>query len=234
MRSYGQFCPVAQALEVVGERWTLLVVRELLSGSRRFSEIQRGVPLMSPTLLSQRLARLERAGIVAQRPGPGGRPEYHPTEAGRELWPVVEMLGTWGQRWARREVTAEQLDPSLLMWDIRRRIDFTRVPPRRTVIRFAFSGLTRGHRTWWLVLDRGEADLCLSDPGYDVDLAVDADLRSLIMVWMGDLPLHRVLRSGAVTVSGARPLVRAFPGWLRLNLLAGVERPAPAAAAPGP
>jgi DNA-binding HxlR family transcriptional regulator len=234
MRSYGQFGPVAQALEVVGERWTLLVVRELLSGSRRFSEIQRGVPLMSPSLLSQRLTRLERAGIVVQRPGPGGRPEYQVTEAGRELWPVVETLGTWGQRWARREVTPEQLDPSLLMWDIRRRIDFSRVPPRRTVVRFGFRGLTRGHRAWWLILDRGEADLCLSDPGHGVALTVDADLRTLIMVWMGDLPLDRALGSGAVAVSGPRALVRAFPSWLRLNLLAGVERPATAAPAVDP
>lgn len=225
MRSYGQFCPVAQALEVVGERWTLLVMRELLSGSRRFNEIQRGVPLMSPTLLSQRLTRLVRAGLVERTPGAAGRREYQMTEAGRELRPVVEGLGVWGQRWARREVRPEHLDPSLLMWDVRRRVDFARTPDRRIVIKFQFRGRYEGHSTWWLKLDRGEADLCLTDPG-GVDLTVEADLRSMIMVWMGDLPLRQALGSGAIAVTGPRSLVRAFPGWLQLNSLADVPRPA--------
>jgi DNA-binding HxlR family transcriptional regulator len=225
MRSYGQFCPVAQALEVVGDRWTLLVMRELLTGSQRYSEIQRGVPLMSPTLLSQRLNRLRRAGLVEQKVGTGGWREYEVTEAGRELWPVVEGLGVWGQRWARREVEPEHLDPSLLMWDMRRRIDFALVPARRVVIKFQFRGLNRGRSAWWLKLDRGDADICLSDPGHGVDLIVDADLRSMIMVWMGDLPFDRALRAGVVAVNGPHALVRAFPSWLQLNLLAHVERP---------
>lgn len=225
MKGYGQFCPVAQALEILGERWTLLVVRELLSGSRRFSEIQRGVPLMSPTLLSQRLTRLERAGIVERRPSDSSWHLYQMTAAGQELWPVVEGLGVWGQRWVRTDVLPEHLDPMLLMWDMRRRIDFDAVPERRVIVRFHFEAIARGQPSWWLILDRGEADICLSDPGFDVNLVVDADLRSMIMVWMGDLPFADAVRAGAVRVDGPRPLVRGFPRWLKLNLLANVERP---------
>lgn len=225
MKGYGQFCPVAQALEIVGERWTLLVVRELLSGSRRFGEIQRGVPLMSPTLLSQRLTRLERAGIVRKVATGRGRGAYEVTEAGRELWPVVECLGVWGQRWARQEVRPEHLDPGLLMWDMRRRLDLDAMPPGRTVIKFVFHGQLRGQPTWWLVIEDGDVDLCLSDPGYPVDVTVTADLRTMIHVWMGDIPLRAALRSPALTLAGPRHLVRAFPSWLKLNLLASVARP---------
>jgi DNA-binding HxlR family transcriptional regulator len=225
MRGYGQFCPVAQALEVLGERWTLLVVRELFSGSHRFNEIHRGVPLMSPTLLSQRLRRLQRAGIVER--GPAG--DYLLTGAGRELWPVVESLGVWGQRWARAEIRREHLDPSMLMWDMRRRIDLDAIPARRTVIELRFRGVERGHAVWWLLLDRANVDVCLSDPGFGVDLLVDADLRTMIMVWMGDVPLTDALRAGRVVVTGTPALERAFPRWLRLSVLAGVERPGSAA-----
>jgi DNA-binding HxlR family transcriptional regulator len=225
MRGYGQFCPVAQALEVLGERWTLLVVRELFAGSHRFNEIQRGVPLMSPTLLAGRLRRLQRAGIVEH----AADGDYRLTAAGAELWPVVEGLGVWGQRWARGEIRPEHLDPATLVWDMRRRIDLEAVPERRVVVELRFHGLTRGQPVWWLTLDRTDVDACLTDPGFGVDLVVAADLRTMIMVWMGDVPLAAALRSGGVTVTGAPALERAFPRWLRLNLLAGVERPSSAA-----
>lgn len=221
MRGYGQFCPVAQALEVLGERWTLLVVRELFAGSRRFNEIHRGVPLMSPTLLSQRLRRLRRAGVVER----GDRGEYLLTAAGRELWPVVEGLGVWGMRWARDEIRPEHLDPSMLVWDMRRRVDLAAVPDRRIVVELRFRGLTRGQPVWWLTVDRTDVDVCLTDPGFGVDLVVAADLRTMIMVWMGDVPFAEALRAGGVTVTGPPALERAFPRWLRLGLLAGVERP---------
>jgi DNA-binding HxlR family transcriptional regulator len=225
VKGYGQFCPVAQALEILGERWTLLVVREMLSGSRRFSEIQRGVPLMSPTLLSQRLARLERAGIV-HRVGDGRqRGAYEVTPAGRELWPVVEGLGIWGQRWARRDVEPGHLDPALLMWDVRRRLDLAALPSERTVIEFRFRGHARGQAAWWLVVDDGTVDLCLTDPGHAVGVTVTADLRAMIKVWMGDMPWRAAQRSGDITLAGQRSLVRAFPHWLKLNVLASVERP---------
>jgi hypothetical protein len=179
---------------------------------------------MSPTLLSQRLARLERAGIVA-RAG-RGRSAYAVTEAGRELWPVVASLGVWGQRWARHEVAPEHLDPALLMWDVRRRLDLDAMPPGRTVIKFCFSGQLRGQATWWLVVEDGEVDLCLTDPGHPVDVAATADLRTMIKAWMGDITLRVALRSGDITLTGPKHLVRAFPGWLKLNVLAAVARPA--------
>lgn len=224
VQSYGQFCPIAQALEVIGERWTLLVVRELLSGSRRFNEIQRGVPLMSPTLLSQRLARLERAGIVQRHPS-GSRHEYQLTPAGAELRQVVEGLGMWGQRWVRSDVLPEHLDPRLLMWDIRRGIDVDAVPDRRVVVQLHFEAIAHGQPTWWLVLDSGEVDICLTDPGFPVDLNIEADLRAMTMVWMGDVTFAAAVRSGSIRLHGPRELVRDFPRWLKLNPLASVERP---------
>lgn len=225
MREYGQFCPVAQALEVLGERWTLLVVREMFAGSKRFNEIHRGVPLMSPTLLSHRLRRLRRVGVVER----GEQGDYLLTAAGRELWPVVEELGVWGMRWARDEIRPEHLDPSTLVWDMRRRLDAGALPDRRVVVELRFHGITRGQPVWWLTVDRTDVDVCLTDPGFGIDLVVDADLRTMIMVWMGDVPLAEALRAGGVTVTGAPALERAFPRWLRLAQLAGVERPDSAA-----
>lgn len=226
MRTYGQFCPVAQAAEVLTERWTPLVIRELLSGSCRFNDIQRGVPLMSSALLSERLKTLERCGVVERRLIPGGRAhEYHLTRAGEELRPWVEMMGVWGQRWARREVTPEEADPTLLMWDMRRNINIERLPDRRTVVYFNYPDASKGKRSWWLVLTRPEPDLCLHDPGFGVDLTVRTDTVTMVGVWMGDLALAGAIRSRRIVLEGPSHLRRAFPGWLKLNPLAGVERP---------
>ena len=189
MRGYGQFCPVAQAAEVITEQWTPLVIRELLSGSHRFNDIQRGVPLMSPALLTKRLKTLELCGIIERRPLAGGGHEYHLTEAGEELRPWVELMGVWGQRWVRRPVTPEEADPALLMWDMRRRVNVERLPDKRIVVRFDFRGAPKGKRSWWLVLERPEPDLCLRDPGFGVALTVRTDAVSLASVWVGDLDL---------------------------------------------
>ena len=156
MKTYGQFCPVAQAMEVLAERWTLLVVRELLCGSTRFNEILRGVPLMSRTLLSQRLKTLEAAGVIL-RSEEGGSPAYLLTEAGEALWPVVEALGIWGKHWATGDLTEEQLDPNLLMWDMQRRIDHGAVRPREVVVRFDFADPKRALRRYWLRIKQGDA-----------------------------------------------------------------------------
>jgi DNA-binding HxlR family transcriptional regulator len=228
MQGYGQFCPVAKAAEIVAERWTPLVLRELLSGSRRFSDLHRGVPLMSRTLLAARLERLEDAGIVRSVPRPQGRGrEYHLTAAGEELRPLVECLGEWGQRWARAELERGDLDPGLLMWDIHRGVNLDALPPERVVVRFEFRGVPttrRWPRYWWLVLERREVDLCLKDPGYLVDIVVSTDLRALTRVWMGDVGLAETVRAGLIRLEGPRPLVRAFPTWLTLSSFAGVER----------
>ena len=228
MKGYGQFCPVAKAAEIVAERWTPLVLRELLCGSRRFGHLHRGVPLMSRTLLAQRLAQLEDAGIVRTVPRRGGRGrEYELTAAGEELRPVIDCLGAWGQRWARAQIGRDDLDAGLLMWDIHRRLDPDALPPTRVVVRFDFRGVPatmRCPRTWWLVLDRPEVDLCLKDPGFPIDVVVTADLRTLTRVWMGDVPLAEVLRAGSIRLDGPPSFVRAFPAWLRLSSFAGIER----------
>jgi DNA-binding HxlR family transcriptional regulator len=228
MKGYGQFCPVAKAAEIVAERWTPLVLRELLSGSRRFNELHRGVPLMSRTLLAGRLEQLEDAGIVRSAARTGGRGrEYHLTAAGEELRPLIECLGEWGQRWARAQVERGDLDSGLLMWDIHRRVNLEALPAQRIVVRFDFHGVpatTRCPRTWWLVLERREVDLCLKDPGFLVDVEVSADLRALTRVWMGDVGLAESVRAGLIRVDGPRSLVRAFPTWLALSAFARVER----------
>ena len=230
MKSYGQFCPVAKACEIVAERWTPLVLRELLCGSTRFSELQRGVPLMSRTLLTQRLRELEEAGVVASVPRARGRGrEYRLTPAGEEVRSLIMGLGEWGQRWARRQVAADDLDAELLAWDMHRRLNVDRLPARRVVVRFDLRGVPRhqpGRKTWWLVLTLPEVDLCLKDPGFEVDLTVDADLMALTRVWMGDMPLQDALRGGLIRLDGPRALVLAFPTWFGLSLFAGVERPA--------
>ncbi len=225
MRTYGQFCPVAQAAELLTERWTPLVIRELLAGSHRFNDIQRGVPLMSSALLSERLKTLERFGVVerqARLGGPGH--EYCLTAAGEELRPWVELMGVWGQRWVRREVTAEDADPALLMWDVRRNIDLERLPERRVVVYFSFRGVPKGKRSWWLILDRPEPDLCLSNPGFGVDLTVRTGAVTLAEVWVGDLDLAGAIRSRRIILEGPSHLRRAFPDWLRLSPLTEIKR----------
>jgi DNA-binding HxlR family transcriptional regulator len=229
MKGYGQFCPVAKAAEIVAERWTPLVLRELVCGSHRFSHLHRGVPLMSRSLLAQRLAQLEDAGIVRSVPRAKGRGrEYFLTPAGEELRPLIETLGEWGQRWARRELAAGDLDPGLLMWDIRRRVNTDRLPDRRVVVRFDFRAVPKSSRSparYWLVLEPRDVDVCLKDPGFETDLVVDADLAALTKAWLGDVRLADTMRSGLVRVEGSTALVRAFPGWLALSGFAGVERP---------
>lgn len=228
MRGYGQFCPVAKACEVVAERWTPLILREILCGSHRFSEIHNGLPLISRTLLSQRLRELEDAGVIRSVPKPAGRGrEYFLTQAGEELRPIILGLGEWGQRWIR-ELRRDDLDAGLLMWDIQRRLELNRLPAGRVVVRFDFLNVPRhqqARRTWWLVLSPSDVDLCLRDPGYEVDLRLTADLKAFIKVWMGDIRLTEAIRAGQVSLDGPPRLLQAFPGWLKLNLLAGIERP---------
>lgn len=217
-RGYGQFCPVAKAAEIVAERWTPLVLREMIAGSRRFNELRRGLPLMSSALLAQRLKELESAGIIERRAGEGRSAEYHLSEAGQELRPIIEALGFWGARWTRSRLTSEDYDPSLLMWDIRRNIDVARLPgDRRTVIEFRLRGVLPAHRRWWLVVEAGEVDLCLKDPGYEVDLQITADVKTMVAVWMGHQPMTAAMRAGDLTFEGPRALAASFGKSLRLS-----------------
>ena len=227
MPGYGQFCPIAQAAEVITERWTPLVLRELaLTGSRRFNDIQRGVPLMSSSLLTKRLRELERAGIVQRRPRADGKgTEYHLTPAGEELGPVVAQIGMWSERWLRRPIFEETPDTGLLMWWVRGTINTDALPTGRTVIHFRFHGAPAKLRYFWLVLP--DADLCLSDPGFGVDVTVSSDPKTLTAVWVGDLSLAAALRDHSIELDGRKQLVRSFPKWFGLHpLFATLEHPA--------
>lgn len=220
-KSYGQFCPVAKAAEVFAERWTPLVLRELLCGSHRFSEIQRGVPLMSPSLLTRRLRELEQAGLVEKRRAGGRGSHYHLTDAGFELQPVIMQLGQWGHRWAQAKVTRDELDPGLLFWDIRRRVDPSKAPDGQSVTEFVVRGVPRNQRRWWLVFEAGQSvDLCVVHPGFQVDLRVESDIKTLVDVWMGVVPLRAALRAGDLRLEGPRPLVRGFGQWFSLSVFA--------------
>jgi DNA-binding HxlR family transcriptional regulator len=231
MSTYGQFCPVAQALELVGERWTLLVVRELLTGNYRFNELLHGVPLMSRSLLSQRLKSLEEAGIVERGERAGGAVEYRITAAGRELEPVVLGLGNWGQRWVRKKLGSEELDPVLLMWDMRRNLDPARLPEQVTVVAFWFRDLPSKRSRYWLRIERPEVELCLTNPGVEAALNVETTLRAMVEVWMGRRKAQEAVREGAIELKGPPRLARAFPNWLMLSPFAKVEPPPQRAAA---
>jgi DNA-binding HxlR family transcriptional regulator len=230
MRSYGQFCPVAQALEIVGERWTLLIVRELLCGNYRFGELLNGVPLIPRSLLSQRLKSLEEWGLVEKHGrSEGSGFEYRLTDAGRALGPTVVGLGNWGRDWARNKLTTEQLDPVLLMWDMRRNLDVERLPAERTVVMFWFRDLPAKRSRYWLCVEKPEVELCLTNPGFAVALTVETKLRTMVEVWMGERNVKEALAEKAIELDGPSPLSRAFPSWLLLSTFA----PSRAASRPG-
>lgn len=215
MAGYGQFCPVARGAELFAERWTPLILRELLKGNHRFCELMRGLPRISRNLLVQRLAEFERAGVIEIRPASRGRGhEYHLTGAGRELEPVVNALGTWAYKWVSRDLRPENLDPGLLMWFLRRRIRTDNLPDERVAVRFAFRGLK--HR-FWLLLERPEVDLCYTDPGFEIDLEVTADLEALTRVYLGRLALETALRTRAVELAGTAAYRRQFPSWIGIT-----------------
>jgi DNA-binding HxlR family transcriptional regulator len=221
--SYGQFCPVAKAMELLDERWTLLVVRELMMGSRHFNALRRGLPRMSPALLSKRLQTLVRAGVV-ERWQDGNRVTYQLSEAGKELEPIVEALGNWGIRWIP-DLGDEDLDPHLLLWDIHRNIDLEAVPEGRTVLHFVFTDVSREVRDWWIVITTGEVDVCDFDPGFDAHVTIDTGLRTLTRVWRGDLSWPDALRSDDMELHGSAPARRALPSWLKLSTMAQTPRP---------
>ncbi len=221
-RGYGQFCPVAIAAQVLAERWTPLVVRELLLGSVRFNDLQRGVPRMSSALLARRLKELEFAGIVERRPGTCGGSEYHLTPAGRDLFPVVERMGLWAQRWMRHDLVGDaNLDADLLMWDIRRTVlNRTRPGDRRFVTEFHLAGAPTRRQRWWLVFEPEAVDLCYRDPGFEVDLFVHTSLRVLTQIWLGHVGIDQALREDRLRLDGSRQDVAAFRSWFALSLFA--------------
>jgi DNA-binding HxlR family transcriptional regulator len=219
-------------MELLDERWTLLVVRELLFGSTRFNEIRRGVPRMSPALLSTRLTHLAKAGIVERRTF-GRDVEYVLTPAGRELGPVVEAVGMWGARWAGNRTDADY-DPKLLMWDMHRNVDHGVLPAGRTVVHFRFPELRGTGSLWWMTLTRDDADVCDYDPGHELDVTVTGTLRGLTEVWLGELSWKRAQRDGGIQIDGPTNLRRALPTWFLLSSAAAVPRPPARARAAAP
>jgi DNA-binding HxlR family transcriptional regulator len=221
---YGQFCPVSMAAEIVCARWTPLVLRELLCGSTRFNDLRRGVPRMSPSLLSKRLRELEQSGLIVTRKGSRGVVEYHLTEAGRDLEPVILGLGFWGHRWVESQLTLKNLDPSLLMWDMRRRLNPQPLPSRRCTIHFRFPELVTGSQDWWLVVENGAVDLCLLDPGHEVDLDVIGSLRSMTAIWMGLSTIEKETEARHLEISGDREVEGCIHQWLGLSSFAKEKR----------
>ena len=221
---YGQFCPVSMASEILCSRWTTLVVRELLCGSTRFNELRRGVPKMSPALLSKRLKELEQAGVVIAERKSGTNIEYRLSEAGEELRPMIVGLGTWAQRWMESRLTLQNLDPSLLMWDMRRKINVGHLPTRRCTIQFLYPELLASQKSWWLVIEQGKVDLCNFDPGYELDLQVRSSLRAMTAIWMGLTTVRSEADAGTLEVMGDPGLARAMQDWLGLSSFAPVPR----------
>ena len=218
--SYKQFCPVAMAAEILCTRWTVVLLREMIGGSTRFNELRRGVTRMSPALLSQRLKDLEAAGIVARTKADGepGIFEYHLTRAGRELQPLIEGFGVWGQRWVNSDMSLQNLDAQLLMWDMRRNLDPTPMPRRRSTIHFRYKDAAPAHRAWWLIVAPGtEVDLCSIDPGYDVDLYVSCNLRTMTAIWMGLDTVRAAVGSKRMMLTGDRQIASAMQTWLGLS-----------------
>lgn len=221
---YGQYCPLSLATELLCQRWTMLVVSRLLDGCTRFNEIHRGVPRMSPSLLSRRLTELERAGLVRTRStGNGNVRQYRLTEAGKELEPLIDNLAIWGQHWAR-DMTLEDLDPEFLVWSMHTRIDTSAMPSGRTVIEFKFTGTPEDCRQFWLVHQAGSVDMCLKDPDLDVDLMVSSDLRVFVEAWRGFRDLRKEIGDGRIKLHGPRGLREQFPRWLQLSALAPYSR----------
>jgi len=218
---YGQYCPLAKGAEVFAERWTPLILRELLRGSTTFNDLHRGVPRMSRSLLSSRLRRLESCGVV-KRNERANHTNYHLTPAGRELGAVVSQLGTWAQRWFRSTFSENELDVGALLWDIRCTVDVGALPSAQSIVQFNFTDQSRTSRRWWLVNDEGSVDVCQVDPGKEVALEVRTTLRVMTRVWMGDMQIDTAFSSGQLKIYGPDQLKRCFLKWLRLSPYASV------------
>lgn len=215
---YKQFCPLAMAAEILCTRWTMVLLRELIAGSTRFNDLRRGVPKMSPSLLSKRLKELEDGGIVERRPvaREPGVWEYHLTPAGRDLRAVVESVGFWGQKWVESKLSLQNLDPSLLMWDMRRNLNPDPLPKQRCVVEFLYSDLPASKSNWWLVIEPdGEVDLCWSDPGFEVDLFVTTELRTMTAIWMGITTVAK--ERARIEFQGSRAIAGTMQTWLGLS-----------------
>lgn len=223
MSTYGQYCPMARAVELLGDRWTLLIVRDLFCGAEHFNQLERGLPGISRALLSERLRRLEKYGILTRQPAPTGRKSaYRLTQAGLDLFPIIESLTHWGARWAFGEPRPDELKPLLLIGWMRGRVCRENLPARRVVVEFRFPE-TRP-RDYWMVLTPDDVSICLTHPGFEVDLYVTADLASLYKVWAGRMPFSTALANDQIRMHASPEYARAFPTWFALSPIAGIVR----------
>lgn len=222
---YSQFCPVSMATEVLCSRWTPLVVREFLCGSTRFNDLRRGLPRMSPTLLSKRLVELEDSGVITSVKGTSGTREYRLTRAGEELRPIIMGIGSWGQRWVESELSLNNLDPELLIWDMHRGLNIDPLPSRRTCLQFVFNNLPEDRQNYWLVADpQSGVEACYKNPGYEIDLFAECSLRTMTAIWMGLETIQKAELDGRIVLTGERDVVSRMTEWLGLSPFAGVER----------
>jgi len=219
MAEYHQYCPVARASEILADRWTPLIVREMLAGSSHFNEIRRGLPGISRSLLVSRLRHLEDNGVVERKPSARSNfAEYGLTEAGASLKEVFDRLGAWGARWAFRDPAEDELNPELLMWKIHQRIDKSKLPSRRIVVQFDLAG--RKRRSFWLVLEKSEVSVCLKPPGFDTDLVLATDVSLLYRVWLGRVDYNTAVARRGIVLDGPRYLTRALPQWFMWSPMA--------------
>ncbi|TCD13487.1 winged helix-turn-helix transcriptional regulator [Oricola cellulosilytica] len=218
--SYGQFCPVAMASEILCSRWTPLILREFICGSTRFNDLRRGLPRISPALLSKRLKEMESAGLVVH----DCEGNYRLTESGLALRPIILALGHWAQSWLESDVSLRNLDPSLLMWDMRRNIEVSQLPQGRKVIHFVYRDLAPNKQKHWLVVDGQGVDLCYIDPGFDIDLYVECDLKTMTMIWMGLSTIDAERKAGRLDLEGDRQLAISMQIWLGLSSFAGTPQ----------
>ncbi|MCG6935803.1 MAG: helix-turn-helix transcriptional regulator [Proteobacteria bacterium] len=217
---YGQFCPIAKATEIIGEKWTILIIRELLMGGTRFNELQRGLSLISPTILTKRLNSLADQGLVLKKKIPGQQGyEYFPTESCKQLLPIIKSLGDWGMRWARENMLETDYDVELLMLYLQRSIQTDKLVGNETVIRFKFSDLKEA-TDWWLVASGDNVDVCNKDPGKDVDVYFTCPIRTMVDIWMGDLSYRKAIREDLLKAVGPEALTRNIFSWMNISMFA--------------
>ena len=223
--SYGQFCPVSMASEILCARWTPLLIREFLCGSTRFNDLRRGLPRMSPSLLSKRLVELEVVGVIQSFKGDQGVKEYRLTQAGEELRPLIMAIGTWGQRWVESGISLNNLDPELLIWDMHRFLVIDPLPERRVCLQFVFNNLPTARQNYWLLADpQSGVEACYADPGYDIDLYAVSSLRTMTAIWMGLDTVKKAVSDGRLELTGAREVANRMQEWLGLSPFAHEER----------
>jgi DNA-binding HxlR family transcriptional regulator len=224
---YGQYCPVARAAELLADRWTVLIIRELLADITHFNDLERGLPGISRTLLAERLRRLVDAGVVERRTASRGlRIDYRVTAAGRELQQLIDLLGTWGARWAFGDPQPSELDPGILMWWMRRRVCLNRMPRPRIVIEFEFWGVPSKKHFWFVIESSAGASICLQHPGFDVDVIVAADIAAFYRVWLGHMPFAEAVRRGDLHLDGMPADIRSFQSWFAWSPMEATVRAA--------